>query len=49
MKEIVIEEKIHITEVEERIEEEIPVPVQGKLVKKVESDGNDLIRNSFGL
>lgn len=36
--EIVVEEKIHITETEEIIEEEIPTP-QEMFVTKVENDG----------
>lgn len=37
--EIIVEEKIHISEIEEIIEEEIPIPVQEMFVTKVETDG----------
>lgn len=42
-KEIVVEEKIHITETEEIIEEEIPLPVMEMFITKTENDGKDLI------
>lgn len=51
-KEIIVEEKIHITEIEETIEEEIPLPVRDMFVTKGESDGKDfmnLIKLSYQL
>lgn len=45
-KEIVVEEKIHITETEELIEEEIPLPVRElSLTTKVETDGKNFINS----
>lgn len=38
-KEIIVEEKIHVTEIEEIIEEEIPIPVREMFVTKVEDNG----------
>lgn len=43
-KEIVFEQKIHITETEEMIEEEIPLPVQEMFITKAENDGKDLMK-----
>lgn len=43
VKEIVVEEKIQITETEETIEEEIPVPVQQLFKPKDENDGKDFM------
>lgn len=43
-KEIVLEEKIHITETEEIIEEEIPLPVKEMFITKTENDGKDFIK-----
>lgn len=40
-KEIIMEEKIHITETEEVIEEEIPAPVKEVSLKTVANDGKD--------
>ena len=46
-KEIVVEEKIHITETEELIVEEIPETVKEMFVTKVENDGKDFIEFIF--
>lgn len=47
-KEIIVEAKIHITETEETIEEEIPLPVKEMfLTKVVEVDGKDFMKFIF--
>lgn len=43
-KEIVVEGKIHITEIEEYTEEEIPLPVKEMVLTKVEPDGKVLMK-----
>jgi hypothetical protein len=47
-REIIVEEKIRITETEEIIEEEIPLPVQEMFLKTVvEADGKEFSFKSF--
>lgn len=48
-KEIVVEGKIHITEIEEFTEEEIPLPVKEMVLTKVENDGKDFMQSHFNL